>query len=59
MNVRIRVVGCDDETTAFMTLDEGAVALLEIVAGKINAESRFGCQPKMFVTVIEEEKKDD
>lgn len=55
MHVRIRVVGCDDETSAYMTLDEDSVALLEIVAGKINAESEFGCQPKMYVTVLEEE----
>lgn len=55
MHVKIRVVGCDDETSAYMTLDEDAVALLEIVAEKINTESQFGCQPKMFVTVVEEE----
>ena len=52
----ITLEGCDDETVFKMDLTEGEAILLEKVAAKANETSTYGCMPRMYVYLEEDEE---
>jgi hypothetical protein len=55
MKLQVVVRGCDDDTVVVINVDSDMLAVIDVLASKINDASSSPCQPTMHLKILEEE----